>query len=131
MERVRRRFERWRRTRVPGRSPIPASLWAAAVAMARQHGVYATSRLLRLDYAVLKRRLGAAGSPRESGVTRQATRACPTLIELPYTPQLGSPCVIELPSRCGAPVRIQVPWTTVSDLVAFARGLWSDGSARP
>ena len=60
MERVRRRFERWRQTRTPRRSPIPDALWATAVALARQHGLYATSRLLRLDYTALKKRLPAS-----------------------------------------------------------------------
>ena len=60
LERVRQRFEQWRRTRTPRRSPIPAALWSAAVAVARQHGVYATARALHLDYTALKTRITAA-----------------------------------------------------------------------
>ena len=55
LEKVRRRLERWRRTRTYRRSPIPAALWSAAVAVARQHGLYTTSRVLRLDYTALKK----------------------------------------------------------------------------
>ena len=58
VERVRKRIEHWRRTRRK-RTPIPASLWMAAVELARNHGVSPISRSLRLDYYSLKRRLVA------------------------------------------------------------------------
>ena len=57
---LRRRLEGWRRTRTHARSPIPKALWAGAVAVARSHGLYQTSRALRLDYATLKRHVEAA-----------------------------------------------------------------------
>ena len=57
---LRRRLEGWRRTRTHARSPIPKALWAGAVAVARAHGLYHTSRALRLDYATLKRHVEAA-----------------------------------------------------------------------
>ena len=45
IERVRQRFERWRATRRPHRrSPIPPALWAAAITVARQHGLCPTAR---------------------------------------------------------------------------------------
>ncbi len=125
MERVRQRFEEWRRTRTPGRSPIPASLWGAAIALARQHGVYATSRLLRLDYAALKRRVSTAGDR-----TRRPTASHPTLIELMPAPGPGSPCLIEIESPCGGRMRVQVPQVTVPDLVALTCGVWSRGRRR-
>ena len=49
MLRVCRRFERWRRSH-RGRLPIPEGLWASAAAVARQHGVFRTSKVLRLEY---------------------------------------------------------------------------------
>jgi hypothetical protein len=122
MERVRQRFEQWRRTRTPGRSPIPASLWAAAVALARHHGVYATSRLLRLDYAALKRRLSTAGDRKAVG----PATSHPTLIELRPAPGPCPPCVIEIESSCGGRMRVQVPQVTVSDLLALTLGVWRD-----
>ena len=39
MERIYRRFERWRKSH-RGRLPIPAPLWAAAAEVAREHGVF-------------------------------------------------------------------------------------------
>ena len=124
MERVRQRFERWRRTRTPGRSPIPNALWAAAVALARRHGLYATSRLLRLDYTALKRRMSTAG---DRAVASAASR--PMVIELSPAPGL-CPCVIEIESPCGGRMRVQVPQVTVPDLVALTRGVWSGGAPR-
>jgi len=39
IQKVSRRFERWR-GRHTGRLPIPRRLWAAAVELAREHGVF-------------------------------------------------------------------------------------------
>ena len=125
IERARHRFEHWRRTRPPGRSRIPARLWAAAVAAAREQGVHATSRLLRLDYAALRRRVFPTDESRS--VTPPASP--PTLIELRPATGLASSCVIEIESPCGGRVRVPVPPVTVSDLVALAHGVWRSGSA--
>ena len=56
MQKVYRRFERWRSAHM-GRLPIPARLWAAAVEVAREHGVSPTTQALRLEYGKLKRLL--------------------------------------------------------------------------
>jgi hypothetical protein len=50
MQRVCRRFERWRSSH-RGRLPIPAALWTAAVEVAREHGVFRTAKTLRLEHA--------------------------------------------------------------------------------
>ncbi len=54
MQRIWRRFERWRRSH-RGRLPIPEGLWASAAAVAREHGVFRTAKVLRLEYGKLKR----------------------------------------------------------------------------
>jgi hypothetical protein len=56
MQRIYRRFERWRSSH-QGRLPIPKALWASASAAeaAREHGVFRTATILRLEYAKLKR----------------------------------------------------------------------------
>jgi hypothetical protein len=54
MQRALRRFERWRGAHA-GRLPIPERLWAAAVKLAREHGVFHTAKALRLEYGKLKR----------------------------------------------------------------------------
>jgi len=40
---------------------MPEELWQEAVEVARVEGVYATSRVLRIDYCRLKERLASAG----------------------------------------------------------------------
>jgi len=60
LENVRRRFERWRRTRTV-RTPIPESLWTAAVKMAGKYAVHQTAKALRIDYYELKKRAQAEG----------------------------------------------------------------------
>lgn len=69
MQRVYRRFERWRSSH-RGRLPIPARLWASAAAVAREHGVLQTAKVLRLEYAKLKRMVESAPG---SGASRLRT----------------------------------------------------------
>ena len=59
MQRVYRRFERWRSSH-QGRLPIPEALWASAAAVGREHGVFRTSKILRLEYGKLKRMVETA-----------------------------------------------------------------------
>jgi len=44
LEKTRRHIARWRETRTHRGAPMPAVLWAAAIALARQHGLAATAR---------------------------------------------------------------------------------------
>ncbi len=117
---VRREFTIWRRTR-PLRSPIPAPLWALAVAHAREAGVHATARRLRLNYYALKQRVAAAGRPGAS--------AAPTFVEL--VPAGRAPasavaeCVIELADARGATMRISLKSPAPPDLAALSRAFWS------
>lgn len=112
-----RRFERWRNSH-PGRSPIPAPLWASAVEAARAHGLFRTAQVLRLDYGKLKRLLAA---------TPAAGRSTPppAFVEFlapPPTAALAE-CVIELEAPRG---KIRVHWkgAAAPDLAALSRVLW-------
>jgi len=89
MQRVYRRFERWRSSH-RGRLPIPAGLWASAAAVAREHGVFQTAEVLRLEYAKLKRMV-------ESAPRRARPAATPaTFLELmPSQAVAVSECLIE------------------------------------
>ena len=53
---LRARLEEWR-TSHPRRTPLPEEMWAAAVELARRHGLYRTARALPIDYANLRKRL--------------------------------------------------------------------------
>ena len=118
---TRRRIERWRETRRHRNVPMPAALWAGAVAAAREHGLYTTARRLRVDYGALKKHLEAAA---------QATRAAdrPTFIEVPAAPvfeQTGAvACVIEIDGTSGTR-RIHLQGLAPVDALAVARMVWS------
>ena len=120
LETVRRRFERWRRTRT-ARSRIPDVLWTAAVQAAGQYGLHRTTQALRLDYYALKKRVEDAAS--ESEPNREAAA---TFLELP-TPMLSggvSECIVELEDRSGAKMRVHLKGGTVPDVTALARSFW-------
>ena len=98
---------------------MPAALWAAAVVLARQHGLYPTARALRLDYGALKKRLDAAGAGRAP---------LPAFVELPAARPTGlGPCVIKLEAPRGRRMRIEVTGVTVADLVTLTQGAWGRG----
>jgi len=110
-------FERWRSSHT-GRRPIPEPLWAAATELAKEHGVFRTAQILRLDYSQLKRRVGSAGPP----VRRAATPAA--FLELVAPPTTGlSECLVELEGPRGK-MRIQWKGTAAPDLAGLGRALW-------
>ena len=113
MQRISRRFERWRRSH-HGRLPIPEGLWASAAAVAREHGVFRTAKVLRLEYGKLKRMTeSASGGPR--------TSAAPTaFLELMPQPVGVSDCLIEVEGP-GGKMRLQWKGATASDLAGLLR----------
>jgi hypothetical protein len=116
LEKTRRRIARWRETCPYRGAAMPAALWAAAVALARQHGLYTTARTLHVDYGSLKKRLDATGARRVPS---------PAFIELPATRPAGlGPCVIDLEGRRGRRLRIEVTGVTVADLVTLTQVAW-------
>lgn len=116
VERVRRRLERWRRTRAHPRSPIPDTIWVSAVAVARQDGLYQTARALRVDYGALKHHMEATGET-------DRRRSTPAFIEVAGSTlsDLGA-CVIELEGP-RATVRIRMPGLALADLATLSRTL--------
>jgi hypothetical protein len=122
LERLRRRFERWRQSRKP-RSHIPDSLWAAAAATAKTYGVNRTARTLRLDYYSLKERVEqeAAATPDASAIPATAP-----FIELVTSPSAGPcQCRLELENAGGAKMRIQLRSVAMPDLAAISRSFWN------
>lgn len=95
---------------------MPAGLWAEAILMARRHGVAPTARVLRIDYASLKRRLAAGHA--------SATDARPTFVEVgTAAPGLGA-CVISIDGRRGRRLRLDVSGLRVPDLIAVVQVAW-------
>jgi hypothetical protein len=109
---LRRRFDEWRRLRRHARTRIPEPLWRAAVQAAREHGLWKTSRQLKVDYYSLKRRFAAAA--REKPIE---------FVEV--TPKVLSPgpaCVLELQDREGRRLRVELRDGASAE--ALARSLW-------
>jgi len=124
LESVRRRFERWRRTRRV-RSRVPEALWAAAVKMARVCGVHRTAKALRVDYYSLRKRVEQEVV--ESGVPEAGAGA--TFVELASPAQVGPcECTLELENAGGAKMRVHLKGVEAPDLAALSRSLWDVGS---
>jgi len=65
IEQARQELEAWRSTHRP-RCHIPDSLWKRAAELASQHGLYLTSRTLRVDYMRLKKLVQPTSPERKS-----------------------------------------------------------------
>jgi hypothetical protein len=111
---LQRQLDQFRSTQSQ-RTKLPESLWQAAVALARQHGVYAVARPLRLDYMGLKKRLGGV-----SALPRKAAK--PAFVELitPHPATLED-CIIEFESAGGGKMRIHWKATAPPDWAGLLR----------
>jgi hypothetical protein len=116
MEQARQQLEQWRSTHRP-RCRIPATLWARAAELAREHGLGPTARALRLDYTRLKKLVQSA--------SRDPERAeLPAFVELVTPPATHIPeCVVELEGARGR-MRIQMKRMAATELVRLSQGLW-------
>lgn len=56
------RLEDWRSANPP-RTRLPEPIWEAAAEMAQRHGLHCTTKVLRMDYSRLKKRLPAGTQP--------------------------------------------------------------------
>ena len=122
LEGLRRRFERWRRTR-EGRSRIPEPLWTSAVKVAGRYGTGRTARVLRVDYYSLKKRVEGAPAATASKVPAGAAGA--TFLELPAPVWPGCvQCTLELENASGAKMRVHLKGVEAPDLAALSRSFW-------
>jgi len=114
IEEARQQFENWRRDRKRGER-IPADLWATAVAVAKQHGVWPTAKALHLDHSGLKRRVRNVEEDEKSGA----------FVELiPHGAMLYS-CTVEMEDGRGARMRVKLKGAAV-DVTALSRTFWSE-----
>ncbi len=118
---ARKALERWRATRT--QRAIPEPLWAAAVSLARKHGVHRTSRELRLNYERLRQRV-AEGSSSEKALRRVPTFAA--VVPGSVSGPTEGECVIELENARGDRARVRV--RGVPDLTGLAASLWGNAS---
>ena len=123
LEQVAERFKRWRETRVRG-AHIPSDLWAAAVGMAKEHGLLRIAHELRVDHDGLKRRLERAG-----GVARRGTLDT-EFVELFAAPAATTTagmreCVVELENARGAKMRVELTGKGLAGLAGLCNAFWS------
>jgi hypothetical protein len=115
LETVRRRLARWRRAPDSGRR-IPAALWDAAAAVAREEGVSRTSRELGLDYYALEKRVRLASEPTAgSGFVEVAWPAAVT----------GSEWRVEIADERGVRLSVELRGAARAEVESLACTLWS------
>ena len=114
IEEARQQFENWRGERKRGER-IPANLWATAVGLAKQHGVWPTAKALHLDHSGLKRRVRNDEGDEKSSA----------FVEL--IPQGGMvySCAVEMEDGRGARMRVELKGAAV-DVTALSRTFWSE-----
>ena len=122
LEQIRQRFSRWRGKRRRGER-IPEALWAAAVRMAREHGLEEAVRALRVDTLSLQRRLEPVGDVAASGNPLTMPRFV-ELISTPAPPPGMCECVIEMANRHGATMRVELNGPGVAGLAGLCSAFW-------
>ena len=115
IEEAQLQFENWRRERKRGQR-IPQNLWATAVELVKQHGVWPTARALHLDHDRLKRRLG---NGEEQDVNSSA------FVELIPQGAMLCACIVEMEDGRGARMRIELKGAA-ADLTSLSRTFWSE-----
>jgi len=121
LEGIRWRFEQWRQVRKV-RTPIPESLWAAAVKLASRYGISRTARALRVGYYSLQERVERAMAGSAASVP---PRIAPAFLEL-AVPARGGPgeCLLEWEDAAGAKMRVHLKGVEAPDVVALSRSFW-------
>jgi hypothetical protein len=103
---------------------MPEELWAAAVALARDHGIYAAAHGLRVSYDSLKTRLKGRLPKKRAAKPPSA----PSFVEL------GAPlgftsgpagATLELADGNGAKLAVRLAAGEAIDLLGLAREFWS------
>ena len=123
LEGLRRRFERWRATR-KAHARVPDSLWASAAIMADAYGISRTATVLRVNYHVLKKRLGHKTAASRTGAEQE-----PRFIELaPFAPSSPCECLLELEDAGGAKMRVRLQGVGMPDLAALSQNFWNHPS---
>jgi hypothetical protein len=114
IEEARQQFENWRCERKRGER-IPANLWATAVELAKQHGVWPTAKALRLDYSRLKRRVRSEEEDEKSDA----------FVELIPPGAMLYSCTVEMEDGRGARMRVELKGAA-ADVTALSRTFWSE-----
>lgn len=105
---------------------MPEPLWEAAVAAAREHGVWSVSRALGVNYQSLKTRVEGVVRGGRGGASLAAS-----FVELDGAQVLGEPgrevTTLELSRPDGARLTIRFEGRGQVDLPALAEAFWRSG----
>jgi hypothetical protein len=120
---VAQRFQHWREGRKRGEH-IPSALWAAAVSVAKQHGLHRIAHELRVDYDGLKRRVEHPGGAMPRGELDTQ------FVELfaPAAPAAAAglrECVVELENARGSKMRVELNGNGLAGLAGLCGAFWS------
>ena len=120
---LQQRIEQWRFTRKQV-SPMPESLWSAAVTLAAEHGVFRIARSVRIDFATLKTRL--------SQTAKQKVRSKSSshgFIELGLQPAFAAPsqgeALLDFFDDSGAKMTCRLSGRVELDVIALANAFWN------
>ena len=116
LQQLRQRLEEWRNAHAR-RSRLPEELWAAAVDLARQHGLFRTAHTLRLDYTNLKKRVQTA-----PGMRAMAPAA---FMELVAPSPVTGECTVEVESVRGK-LRVAIKGMAAPDVMSLIRSWMAD-----
>ncbi len=121
IEPLRQQVEAWRKSRAPGQR-MPESLWEAATVLAKEFGVSAVQRVLRVDYRGLEYRA--------TGVDKSKSAKAPppcktTFVELPsLTSPRRAEHTIELEDAAGRKMTVKVCGGSLAELLPLAQAFW-------
>ena len=122
LERIERRFRRWRESRKRGER-IPVALWAAAVGLTKEHGLHRIAQELRVDYDGLKKRLEHAGGAARAG---KVDTEFVELFAAPGSTAAGvCECAVELQNARGAKMRLELNGNGLGGLAGVCSAFWS------
>ena len=124
LEDVRNRFESWRKHRKK-RSPIPKSLWKAAVGLSEDYSICRLSKALHLNYTALRNQILEARNRNASALSIRSA----AFLELPVSPSIGPvECTVEMERNDGAKMKMYVKGNAELDLLELGKAFWSNGS---
>ena len=114
---VRSQFEQWRENRLK-RGSIPDELWKVAVELTKYHSVYKVSKLLHLDYSLLKKKAVNCSL----AVSKPEEKPTVSFIELPpVCNDLSESCCVDLKRPDGTQMQIRLSSIPSADLSSFIK----------
>jgi hypothetical protein len=124
VERLRQRFVEFRQAHAV-RSRLPEELWTAATKLARRDGITATARALGVDRPSLQKwtdRLEPHRSIEARKPRRRQPQGAPAFVELlTGSTATASSCVVEVESRSGCKLRLDLKAIATSQLAELIR----------